>query len=229
MWLPPLTFFSGLSTGLQLFFLICCSRSNFMVTSSMESCNRSQKPARSWEVGRGMALGSCQGRKHTLGEELHVGSLGVFHIISIAALTPNSHCVQRTQAVVLQLGATRCPRQTHQRMHEGQFGFFSVETRNNNLEMETNLNLYLNLNVYRNLNEWNNNHHLSALSFCHLIHDTKSNLLSRSDSSLQALWSHEILFQYLDFFRSFSSSFFCEVCALYVVPSAPHVQVQFCF
>lgn len=26
----------------------------------MESCSRSQKPARSWEVGRGMALGSWE-------------------------------------------------------------------------------------------------------------------------------------------------------------------------
>lgn len=59
----PFTFFSGLSTGLQLLFLICCSWSNFMVTSSMESCSRSQNPARSWEVGRGMALGSCEGRR----------------------------------------------------------------------------------------------------------------------------------------------------------------------
>lgn len=55
-----LTFFSGLSMSLQLLFLICCSWSNFMVTSSMESCSRSQKPARSWEVGRGMALGSWE-------------------------------------------------------------------------------------------------------------------------------------------------------------------------
>lgn len=59
---PSLTFFSGLSMALQLLFLICCSWSNFMVTSSMESCRRSQNPARSWEVGRGMALGSCERR-----------------------------------------------------------------------------------------------------------------------------------------------------------------------
>lgn len=55
-----LTFFSGLSIGLHLLFLICCSWSNFMVTSSMESCSRSQNPARSWEVGLGMALGSYE-------------------------------------------------------------------------------------------------------------------------------------------------------------------------
>jgi len=53
------TFFSGLSTILHSLLLICCSSSNLAVTSSMESCRRSQNPARSWAVGRGIALGSC--------------------------------------------------------------------------------------------------------------------------------------------------------------------------
>lgn len=39
--------------------LSCWSSANFMLTSSMESCSRSQKPARSWKVGTGNALGSC--------------------------------------------------------------------------------------------------------------------------------------------------------------------------
>lgn len=39
--------------------LSCWSSANFMLTSSMESCSRSQKPARSWKVGTGKALGSC--------------------------------------------------------------------------------------------------------------------------------------------------------------------------
>jgi hypothetical protein len=34
------------------------------VTSSMESCRRSQKPARSWKVGTGNAVGSCRGGTH---------------------------------------------------------------------------------------------------------------------------------------------------------------------
>lgn len=38
--------------------LSCWSSANFMLTSSMESCRRSQKPARSWKVGTGNALGS---------------------------------------------------------------------------------------------------------------------------------------------------------------------------
>ena len=55
------TFFSGLSTSCHWLLLICCSSSNLAVTSSMESCKRSQNPARSWDVGLGMALGSCRG------------------------------------------------------------------------------------------------------------------------------------------------------------------------
>ncbi len=41
------TFFSGLSTILHSLLLICCSSSNLAVTSSMESCKRSQNPAKS--------------------------------------------------------------------------------------------------------------------------------------------------------------------------------------
>lgn len=80
------TFFSGLSTGLQLLFLICCSWSNFMVTSSMESCSRSQNPARSWEVGRGMALGSCGGRGW---EELQIV---VKFNVNVCGTPDNKHC-----------------------------------------------------------------------------------------------------------------------------------------
>lgn len=58
-----LTFLTGLSIILQSLLLIFCSSSNLEVTSSMESCSRSQNPARSWEVGRGMALGSCTNHK----------------------------------------------------------------------------------------------------------------------------------------------------------------------
>ena len=47
--------------------LSCWSSANFMLTSSMESCRRSQKPARSWKVGTGNALGSCGDR----GTECH--------------------------------------------------------------------------------------------------------------------------------------------------------------
>lgn len=42
--------------------LSCCSSRNLRVTSSIESCRRSQKPARSWKVGTGNAVGSCSGR-----------------------------------------------------------------------------------------------------------------------------------------------------------------------
>lgn len=44
--------------------LSCCSSRNLRVTSSIESCRRSQKPARSWKVGTGNAVGSCsEGRR----------------------------------------------------------------------------------------------------------------------------------------------------------------------
>lgn len=60
------TFFSGLSTSCHWLFLICCSSSNLAVTSSMESCKRSQNPARSWDVGLGMALGSWEETTSTI-------------------------------------------------------------------------------------------------------------------------------------------------------------------
>lgn len=46
------------SRSFQLLALSCCSSRNLRVTSSMESCRRSQKPARSWKVGTGNAVGS---------------------------------------------------------------------------------------------------------------------------------------------------------------------------
>lgn len=58
-----LTFLSGDSIIFHSLSFNWCSSSNFMLTSSIESCNKSQKPARSWEVGLGMALGSCHAQK----------------------------------------------------------------------------------------------------------------------------------------------------------------------
>lgn len=52
------------SRSFQLLALSCCSSRNLRVTSSMESCRRSQKPARSWKVGTGNAVGSCRGGTH---------------------------------------------------------------------------------------------------------------------------------------------------------------------
>lgn len=60
------TFFSGLSNRFHWLFLISCSSSNLAVTSSMESCRRSQNPAKSWDVGLGMALGSWKKTKNNL-------------------------------------------------------------------------------------------------------------------------------------------------------------------
>lgn len=58
-----LTFLSGDSIIFHSLSFNWCSSSNFMLTSSIESCNKSQKPARSWEVGLGMALGSCNAQR----------------------------------------------------------------------------------------------------------------------------------------------------------------------
>lgn len=58
-----LTFLSGDSIIFHSLSFSWCSSSNFMLTSSIESCSKSQKPARSWEVGLGMALGSCSAQR----------------------------------------------------------------------------------------------------------------------------------------------------------------------
>lgn len=58
-----LTFLSGDSIIFHSLSFNWCSSSNFMLTSSIESCSKSQKPARSWEVGLGMALGSCHAQR----------------------------------------------------------------------------------------------------------------------------------------------------------------------
>lgn len=54
---PTLTFLSGVSANCQLLAFRWYSSSNFMLMSSMDNCRRSQNPARSWAVGRGLALG----------------------------------------------------------------------------------------------------------------------------------------------------------------------------
>lgn len=61
--LGPLTFFSVGS--LQPESLSLWRSWNLTLTSSMLSCSRSQKPARSWEVGWGYAAGSWAGRDVT--------------------------------------------------------------------------------------------------------------------------------------------------------------------
>lgn len=55
------------SRSFQLLALSCCSSRNLRVTSSIESCRRSQKPARSWKVGTGNAVGSCRARRQKRG------------------------------------------------------------------------------------------------------------------------------------------------------------------
>lgn len=50
------TFFCGFSQSCQLLALRWYSSSNFMLMSSIESWSRSQNPARSCAVGRGLAL-----------------------------------------------------------------------------------------------------------------------------------------------------------------------------
>lgn len=57
------------SRSFQLLALSCCSSRNLRVTSSIESCRRSQKPARSWKVGTGNAVGSCSGRSQRGGSQ----------------------------------------------------------------------------------------------------------------------------------------------------------------
>lgn len=57
------------SRSFQLLALSCCSSRNLRVTSSIESCRRSQKPARSWKVGTGNAVGSCRGRRQRRGSQ----------------------------------------------------------------------------------------------------------------------------------------------------------------
>lgn len=57
------------SRSFQLLALSCWSSRNLRVTSSMESCRRSQKPARSWKVGTGNAVGSCRGRRQRRGSQ----------------------------------------------------------------------------------------------------------------------------------------------------------------
>lgn len=57
------------SRSFQLLALSCCSSRNLRVTSSIESCRRSQKPARSWKVGTGNAVGSCRGRRQKRGRQ----------------------------------------------------------------------------------------------------------------------------------------------------------------
>lgn len=72
MWLPGLTGAHKHTLGsrsFQLLALSCCSSRNLRVTSSMESCRRSQKPARSWKVGTGNAVGSCRGGTHRGGSQ----------------------------------------------------------------------------------------------------------------------------------------------------------------
>lgn len=57
------------SRSFQLLALSCCSSRNLRVTSSIESCRRSQKPARSWKVGTGNAVGSCRARRQKRGRQ----------------------------------------------------------------------------------------------------------------------------------------------------------------
>lgn len=52
------TSLSGDSSAFQPFCFSWCSSPNFMLTSSTDSCSMSQYPARSCDVGLGMALGS---------------------------------------------------------------------------------------------------------------------------------------------------------------------------
>lgn len=51
------TWISGGVRGFQLFALSWWSSSNFRLMFSMDSWSMSQKPARSWEMGRGCAFG----------------------------------------------------------------------------------------------------------------------------------------------------------------------------
>ncbi len=78
-----LTFFTGLSISLQSLDLIFCNSLNLEVTSSMESCSRSQNPARSWEVGRGMALGSCNTNDDLKHYTLNICTFIITNIVQI--------------------------------------------------------------------------------------------------------------------------------------------------
>jgi len=60
LWCKIYTFLSGGSSVLQLLAFSWCSSSNFRLMFSMDSCSISQNPARSWDTGRGWALGFWQ-------------------------------------------------------------------------------------------------------------------------------------------------------------------------
>jgi len=97
-----LTFLSGDSIIFHSLSFNWCSSSNFMLTSSIESCSKSQKPARSWEVGLGMALGSCHARRKKTWIEQEVLSKVIWgrkgttpdHFATVLLMAKATHALQ---------------------------------------------------------------------------------------------------------------------------------------
>lgn len=100
------TWISGGVRGFQLLALSWWSSSNFRLMFSMDSWSISQKPARSWEMGRGCAFGFWHTRrqayKHTLficfitefwSFILSGSSFGIWMVQSLSDLGENLACV----------------------------------------------------------------------------------------------------------------------------------------
>lgn len=74
------TFLSWGSICFQLLAFNWWSSSNFILIFSMDNCSISQNPAKSWEVGRGCALGFCTREERKKNNSLALVSLNVKHL-----------------------------------------------------------------------------------------------------------------------------------------------------